>query len=52
MQTPTPDQPKHDSPATSVIAQQYSFITFVSSCFYSCEEKFDAHLKNVVHFLS
>jgi hypothetical protein len=51
LQAPTPDWPQHDHPATSVIAQQYSFTTFVSLHLYSCTEKFGAHLKNVVHFL-
>jgi hypothetical protein len=32
MQTPTPDRPQHDHPATSAIAQQYSFTMFVLLC--------------------
>jgi hypothetical protein len=31
-----------------VFAQQYSSVTFVSSCLYSRKEKFGAHFKNVI----
>jgi hypothetical protein len=35
-----PDRPQHDHPAACVIAQQYSFATFVSLCFHSRNENF------------
>jgi hypothetical protein len=37
--TPEPDRPQHDRPATCVIAQQYSSTTFVSLRFYSRKKK-------------
>jgi hypothetical protein len=37
------------SAAAFVIAQQYSFATFVSLHFRSRKEKFGARLKNVIH---
>jgi hypothetical protein len=37
-----PDRPQLDRPAACVIAQQYSFATFVSLRFYSVKEKFGA----------
>jgi hypothetical protein len=33
------DRPQHDRFANCVIAQQYSFSTFVSLCFHSLKEK-------------
>jgi hypothetical protein len=39
------DRPQHDRPAACVIAQQYSFATFVSMCFHSRKEKFGARFK-------
>jgi hypothetical protein len=42
-----PDWPQHDWSAAFVIAQQYSFATFVSLRFHSGKKKFTARFKNV-----
>ena len=52
IQTPTyseSDRPQHGYPATCVIAQQYSPITFVQWRFHSCKEKFGARFRNVIN---
>jgi hypothetical protein len=46
-----PDEPQHDRPVACVIAQQYSFATFVSLRFHSRTVEFGAHFKNVVSIL-
>jgi hypothetical protein len=40
-----PDRPQHDNLAARVIAQQYSFATFISLRFRSHKEKSSARLK-------
>jgi len=54
--TMTPDWPQLVCSATSVIAQQYSSITFVSPHFHSRQVKFGTPFKDVIlsicfHFL-
>jgi hypothetical protein len=43
-----PDRPQHGWSAAIVIAQQYSFATFVSLRFHSGKKKCTARFKNVI----
>jgi len=46
------DRPRHDLPATSYIAQQYSFATFVSMIFHSRKENSEGHSKILFQFFT
>jgi hypothetical protein len=43
-----PEIVKHDGPSICVIAQQYSFATFVSLHFHSRQEKLGAFFKSIL----
>jgi hypothetical protein len=46
------DRPQRDRPAACVIAQQYSYATFVSLRFHFHQEKFGAFFKDVTNLFS
>jgi hypothetical protein len=46
------DRPHHNLPPADVIAQQYSFSTFVSLHFHSCKENFGTRLIKIACALS